>query len=172
MYDYKNLWQYKSQYCCVFVFHWITVLRYWYFRKCIENLYTICHTYLILCFSTGLSEQVVLTLWLMSLCVCSAAMGVPVVLQHFPLWDCVRRLLGSVSAGRHRHSRGHAAGWWGHSNPYLPMFSEIKPLIYIHSILSSAECQGQQLTNVMMMIIMLSVFQGLIRLCPMLVGAT
>lgn len=31
-------------------------------------------------------------------------------------------------------------------NQYLPMSSKIKPPIHIHSILRSAECQGQQLT--------------------------
>lgn len=51
----------------------------------------------------------------MCLCVCTcmyaAAMGVPVVLQHIPLRDRVCRLLGSVSAGGHGRSGGHAAGW-------------------------------------------------------------
>lgn len=41
----------------------------------------------------------------------AAAMGVSVVLQHIPLRDSVCGLVGSVSAGCHRHSGGHAAGW-------------------------------------------------------------
>lgn len=48
------------------------------------------------------------------------AMGVPAVLQHIPLWDRVRRFLGSVSAGCHWHSGGHAAGWWGHPKSISP----------------------------------------------------
>ncbi len=31
------------------------------------------------------------------------------------------------------------------SNQYLPMSSKLKPHIHIHSIVFSAECQGQQL---------------------------
>lgn len=144
---YDNIWA-KT------FFYWFTILRYWFLRRMHSGLYSMCiiyHTYLKL-FCVSWTEQVVLTLWLMSVCLRSAAMGVPVVLQHFPLWDRVRRLLGSVFAGCHRHSRGHAAGWWGHPNPYVPMFSKIRPLIYRRSIQSSAECQGQQqLANVMMM---------------------
>lgn len=80
------------------------------------------------------------------ICMYAAAMGVPVILQHIPLWDCVRWLLGSVYAGCHRHSRGHAVGWWGHANRYFLMSSKINPPIHIHSILRSVECQGRQLT--------------------------
>lgn len=39
-------------------------------------------------------------------------MGISVFQQHVPLRDHMCRLVGSVSAGGHRHSGGLDAGWW------------------------------------------------------------
>lgn len=59
-------------------------------------------------------------------------------------------------------------------NQYLPMPSETKPPIHIHSILRSSEYQVHQLDMMMMMVMMtivLCTFQALIRLSPTPVSA-
>lgn len=92
-----------------------TILRLYPYLNVQFPVFAICTCWNMLCCSSLIGQTMwALILNLLPLCFCVAAMGVAVVLQYVPLWDCVCWLLGSVSAGCHRRRRGHAAGWWGH----------------------------------------------------------
>lgn len=98
-------------------------------------------------------------------------MGVPVVLQHISLWDCVCWLLGSVSAGRHWHSGGHAAGWWDDHHksisPYVLWNKATYPNPFNTALI---RIPGPTTNTVTIMI--LCTFQALIQCCPIPVSVT